>query len=430
MILTPRSTLRRTCQIALAALGSICLVAHAQDWARPLLPNLQRLDLRELGYPQVNEIPVNSTAITALCAARDGRVYGGTSGESAYLFVFEPTTNKVRHLGKIRGAEGIHHALVEDAQGRIYLGAGRSVLDEVPLSAGKPGEAKLDELLWRDIQAHFQDYAGGHLLRFDPKRGSAQVKLPDMDAELVDLGMPAAKNSIYALTTNVAGTEIYGLTYPDGRFFVYNIASGKFTDVGPVDEERVFHGPERHWRSLPRALVCDNAGRVFTSGTRGELIYYCPKTRKLQTTGLRVPGDYVYVQFFTDHAVVECFARSPAGKIYGGTCDGYSCAFDPAAMKLVNLGKPRAARRLRCLTVGNDGRVYCMAGERSAARPCQAYCYDPRSGGFTDLGLLIVDRSPHYYWRGYQFDAMATGQDGTIYFGESERRSHLFLFMP
>jgi hypothetical protein len=99
-------------------------------------------------------------------------------------------------------------------------------------------------------------------------------------------------------------------------------------------------------------------------------------------------------------------------------------------MTLVNLGKPRAARRLRCLTVGRDEKVYFMAGERSASRPCHFYCYDPRIGGFEDLGLLIVDRSPYYYWRGYQFDSMATGADGAIYLGESERRSHLFLFLP
>ena len=44
--------------------------------------------------------------------------------------------------------------------------------------------------------------------------------------------------------------------------------------------------------------------------------------------------------------------------------------------------------------------------------------------------LLIVDRSPYYYWRGYQFDAMVVGLEGTLYLGESERRSHLFLFLP
>jgi hypothetical protein len=102
----------------------------------------------------------------------------------------------------------------------------------------------------------------------------------------------------------------------------------------------------------------------------------------------------------------------------------------PGKMKLTNLGKPRAARRIRCLAVGHDGKVYLMAGERSAAWPCQAYSYDPREGGFSELGLLIVDRSPYYYWRGYQFDAMVVGLEGTLYLGESERRSHLFLFLP
>jgi hypothetical protein len=69
-------------------------------------------------------------------------------------------------------------------------------------------------------------------------------------------------------------------------------------------------------------------------------------------------------------------------------------------------------------------------GERSSSRPCQFYSYNPASGGYNDLGLLIVDRSPYYYWRGQQFDAMTTGTDGTVFIGESERRSHLFLFIP
>ncbi len=143
-----------------------------------------------------------------------------------------------------------------------------------------------------------------------------------------------------------------------------------------------------------------------------------------------IPGDYNYVQFFSDHAVVDGFAQAKTGIFYGGSSDGYLFAFDPVKMKLTNLGKSRAARRLRWLAVGHDGKVYLMAGERSAAWPCQAYCYDPREGGFIELGLLIVDRSPHYYWRGYQFDAMAVGLEGTLYLGESERRGHLFLFLP
>ncbi len=414
--------------VALAALVAVPS-AFAQDWAKPVLKNLHRLDLRDLGYPEVNEVPENSSAITALLTARDGKIYGGTSGEQAYLIVFDPAINKVRHLGRVAEEEAIHHALVEDADGCIYLGTGRNPLAPVPLSKGKAGE-RIDEVLWRDIAAHCKDYAGGHLYRYRPQKSNDRVKLPQMPCELEDLGTPLAHNSIHALAINPARGEIYGITYPDGHFFVFRIADRKTTDLGEVDRERVFHGPERHWRSLPRALVCSDDGRVFTSGTGGRLMVYSPDSGRLEATDVKIPGDYYHVHFFTDHTVVECFAKAPSGLIYGGTCDGYLFSLNPSTMKLINLGKARGSRRLRCLAVAGDGKVYFMAGERSAAKPCQLYRYDPEAGGFEDLGLLIVDRSPYYYWRGYQFDAMATGTDGTIYLGESERKSHLFLLVP
>jgi len=177
-------------------------------------------------------------------------------------------------------------------------------------------------------------------------------------------------------------------------------------------------------------LVCDRSGKVYFSGTGGVIRYYDPVTKRIISTDLKIPGDYYYLQFFEDYAVVDYFATDPNGLIYGGSSDGYLFSFDPVVMRLRNLGKMRSSRRLRCLSVGINGKVYMMAGERSSSRPCQFYSYDPLAGGFDDLGLLIVDRSPYYYWRGQQFDAMTTGKDGTLYIGESERRSHLFIYIP
>ncbi len=407
------------------------LPVHSQDWARTNIRDLHRVDMRDLGYPLVNEIPENSSAITSLITARDGKIYGATTGEEAYLFMFDPAINKVRHLGKITGQESVHHAMIEDKNGCIYLGTGRNMFEEILLSKGGIGkEETIDKTLWDDIKNHYQDYSGGHLFRYVPELSNQKVKITGMPGELEDLGIPLANNSIYTLTINPSGDEIYGLTYPDGHFFVYDIALKKFRDLGPIDEKIVFHGPERYWRSLPRALVCDSSGRVFFSATDGIIRYYDPKSRKLESTALKIPGDYYYLQFYEDYAVVEYFAKDSSGLIFGGTSDGYLFSFDPTCMLLRNLGKMRASRRLRCLTVGMDGKIYMMAGERSTARPCQFYSYDPVSGGFDDLGLLIADRSPYYYWRGQQFDAMTTGNDGTIFIGESERRSHLFLFIP
>jgi hypothetical protein len=408
----------------------VSLPVSAQDWARPVIKNQQRVDLRDLGYPMVNEIPVNSSAITSLLTASNGNIYGCTSGEEAYLFLFDPLTNKVRHLGKIAGQAGVHHALVEDKYGNIYFGSGKNMFEDVPLSKWQEGDDKFDVTLWKDIKKYYSDYAGGHLYRYNPASSNDNVKLATTDCEVTDLGVPLAKNSIYALTINPNREELYGLTYPDGHFFVYNIALKKFRDVGEVDTQKVYHGPERHWRTLPRSLICDDSGRVFMSGTKGILKYYDPQKGKIISTGLEIPGDYYYMQFYEDYTAVEYFAKEAGGLIYGGTTDGYLFSFNPRTMQLNNLGKVRESRRLRCLSVGKDGKIYFMAGERSSSRPCQFYAYNPMIGAFETLGLLIVDRSPYYYWRGQQFDCMTTGHDGTIYLGESERKSHLFLYIP
>jgi hypothetical protein len=404
---------------------------QSQDWAKTNIKELHRVDLRDLGYPMVNEIPENSSAITSLLTASNGLIYGGTSGEESYLFLFDPSINKVRHLGKITGQEGVHHAMVEDKNGSIYVGTGLSVFDEIPLSKGGIGEKELiDKTLWDDIKNHFHDYPGGHLYRYVPKLSNQKVKLPGKSCELEDLGIPVAHNSVYALIINPGKDVIYGISYPDGHFFIYGIETKKTTDLGTIDEKIVFHGPERFWRSLSRALICDSSGKVFFSGTGGIIRYFDPGTGKIESTDLKIPGDYYYLQFFEDYSVVEYFTKDPGGLIYGGTSDGYLFSFDPVAMKLLNLGKMRSSRRLRCLSMGHDGNVYLMAGELSSSRPCQFYSYNPSTGGYNDLGLLIVDRSPYYYWRGQQFDAMTTGIDGTLYIGESERRSHLFLYIP
>src|SRR5690606_26756729 len=116
-------------------------------------------------------------------------------------------------------------------------------------------DSTVEKTLWQDIKKYYSRYAGGRLYRYDPKKSNDKVKLSEAACELEDLGMPAAQNAIYALTISPGGNEIYGLTYPDGHFFSYAVKEKKFSRIGPVDEKIVFHGPERYWRSLSRALV-------------------------------------------------------------------------------------------------------------------------------------------------------------------------------
>ena len=428
--------------VFLGAVSSCTLVqwdsplAWAQHWVNPDF-ECHRLDMRDLGYPDVNEIPANSSAITSLLAARNGKIYGGTSGDDAYLFVYDPSINKVRHLGKIKGQQGIHHALVEDSEGVIYIGTGIDMLHDVNLTRDfHAGPQSVLNSLWSDIKKPYEHYEGGHLYRFNPVPDVGQVAwhrhgeifLPEDPTPVEDLGIAVANNGIYALTIDSRAGTIYGVTYPDGHLFAYEIPQKKFRDLGELDHKLIFHGPERDWRSLPRALIVDDSGRVFTSGDDGLLVYYDPKSGKIQSTGMAIPGEYYPIQTYIGHPVVEYLAKDETGLIYGGSSDGFLFSFNPSTLKVVNLGKPRISRRLRALAVGRDGRVYIVAGER--IEPCRLFCFDPKEGGFRDLGVITVDRSPYYSWRGLQFDSAAAGADGTIYLGESERRSHLFLYMP
>ncbi len=403
-------------------------LGRAQHWVNPNFA-CHRLDLRDLGYPEVNQIPANSSAITSLVATRSGKIYGGTSGDDAYLFLYDPLTNKVKHLGKVQGQQGIYHALLEDRDGYVYVGTGMNTLRSVDLTTKILNVPEsISNALWADVKRPYAGYVGGHLYRYDPAMGDGRVPFPEDPCLVEDLGIPVANNGIYALAIDPRARTIYGISYPDGHLFAYEIPQKRYRDLGELDHQIVFHGPERDWRSVPRALVVDALGRVYTSGTDGLLIYYDPKSGKIESTGVAIPGEYYPVQAYVGHPVVEYLATDEAGLIYGGSSDGFLFSFNSSTGKLVNWGKPRISRRLRALTIGHDGKVYMVAGERD--EPCRLFSFDPRGGGFRDLGVIAVDRSPYYSWRGYQFDSMATGQDGTIYLGESERRSHLFLYLP
>lgn len=411
----------------LASIALVCSAAFGQHWVNPEFET-HRLDLRDLGYPEINQVPVSSSAITSLLSASNGKIYGGTSGEEAYLFLYDSSINKVRHLGKLHGQEGIHHALVEDAHGNLYFGTGKNVFAEVELSrTPKPGSNGVAATLWENVKRPYASYAGGHLFRYDPNTGDRQVLFPQDRCQAEDLGIAVANNSIYAMQIDAATGVIYGISYPDGRLFAYDITQKKSRDLGEIDSDVVFHGPEREWRSLPRALVIGEAHRVYTSGKGGYLVYYDPKDSEIHSTRLRLPGEYYQVQAYSGHPVVEAFVKDASGLIYGASCDGFLFSFDAEKGKLTNLGKPRLSRRIRALGMSR-GHIYMVAGER--IEPCRLFSFDPKDGGFRDLGVLAVDRSPYYSWRGYQFDSMATGPDGTVYIGESERRSHLFLYMP
>ena len=108
--------------------------ALAQKWVNPHF-DTHRLDYRDLGYPAANEIEADNSPITALLTHSNRKIYGATSGKQSYLFVYDPYINKVRPLGKICDAKGVHHCMLEGKKGEIYIGTGRNIWEPLKLTS-------------------------------------------------------------------------------------------------------------------------------------------------------------------------------------------------------------------------------------------------------------------------------------------------------
>jgi outer membrane protein assembly factor BamB len=396
-------------------------------------PNFEahRLDFRDLGYPSATEIPADNTPIASLLAHSNGKVYGATSGKQSYLFVYDYLTNKVFPLGKIPGSSGVHNSLVEGADGQIYIGTGLNELALLNLSKEVPhGRRTIEIQLWNDIKARYNGFEGGRLFVYDPNTGDKQVYLPEDKAQVTDLGIAVPGNSIYALAISPDKKKIYGISYPDANFFEYDIQAKTHKNHGPWLTIKSYAGPERSWRSVPRALTCLPDGRVFSSGDNGLMYYFDPNDKKIHETTMRIPGEYWITQKYEGFPVVEQLLQDGDGSLLGSASDGFIFRIDAAAQKLKSLGKPMVERRVRAMTIGKDRLLYMICGEKDNVNRLFAYDLSDNNGGFSDYGVLGVDRSPYYAKIGYQFDAMCTAADGTIFIGESDRRAKLFFYVP
>jgi len=389
----------------------------------------QRLDFRDLGYPGATEIPADSSPITALLAHSNGKVYGATSGKRAHLFVFDSRVNKVFPLGELpEGAKGVHHAVVEGADGRVFVGTGLNETELLTLSRDMPrGRRAIENQLWADIRARYKNYAGGRLYAYSPAKGDAAVYLPGAPAEVEDLGVAVPGNSIYAMAIDAARGAIYGISYPDAEFFSYEIAAKKFVRHGKWLEKLSYPGPERSWRGVPRALAVDADGVVWSSGDDGLMRFYDPRIGETGNTLMRIPGEYWETQAYNAFPVVEQLFAQADGSLVGTSSDGFVFSVHPNVGRLVNWGKPRVERRIRAAAIGRDGRLYTICGEKDNV--CRLFSFRSDEG-HVDWGVLGVDRSPYYAKIAYQFDAMATAADGSILIGESDRRAKLFVFIP
>ncbi len=349
-----------------------------------------RIDARDLGYTPLDVIPDGESGITSLTVAPNGYLYGATSGKHAHLFVLIPLHGYVQPLGIIPGATSVAHAVAISNTGDVYIGTS----------------------------------AGGHLLNYTPHDEYDQQIHIENPLPVRDLGQPVPGESIFTLTIDRNSNAIYGLTSPNTHFFEYSIASGKFTDFGVVARKIPEGEKFEKDKMMSRMLVVDQNGNVFASGENGSFFRFDPKAQKLEKLAIHapaVPGREPWTR-------VDAFLLDPSGVIYGGTSDGYLFRLDPEKLTVTNLGKPLNQYRIDGLVRAPGGKLYGVGGDKEEM--ARLFSYDPSTAAYDVLGFVDVNRRPYYTWQAYEIGAMATGSDGTVYIGENERISKLYLFYP
>jgi hypothetical protein len=362
-----------------------------------------RIDLRDLGYPPVDVIPPDESAIRALAMAPNGALYGATSGLRSHLFVLYPQHGYVQPLGVLPAITTVHRSLVVSAENDVYIGGGIGVDNN---------------------GAGYEKYLGGHLLKYAHRNDEAALIHIGRPLPVDDLGIPVPGQAIYSLVLDRANRVIYGLSYPGGQFFRYAMAEGKFTVLGPVAIARMPGERSENEKAIGRALVIDADGNVFTSGGGGHFYRFSPKTQRLDqldTVIPAAPGREVYNR-------VDAWAPSDDGTLFGGGSDGYLFRLDPQSLRVDNLGKPLNQARIRGLTFVPGGKLYGVGGADDEM--ARLFSYDPARGTYRVLGMIDVNHRPYYTWQAYVIDALVADADGTLYMGQAERKSKLYIYYP
>lgn len=348
-------------------------------------------------------LPIYRNSITSLKVI-DDYIVGGTTakqGLSPYIFVASLSKKKligIKDLGELLyGQQSVQTGFCKGKGSILFAGT-------LPTQSNTlPG-------------------GSGHLLQVEiDKNGNLNIK---------DLGVPIPGEGIYALNSNSMGTMLYGISYPTGLFFSYNIKSGStliFKNTLPSKKEMediktYILKPEDY---LCKTLIESDNGLIFGSMPVNKLFYFNPKDESFHILEDNLPE--VHGRRMIGR--VDSWAKSKSGKLYGGSGgDGQLFEMDTNTKKVKNLGKPIMMNRIRGLAFGNDNKLYGIAGAPPGYT--HFFSYDEKNG-FHDFGIPQFDMvDPKIGWIGYNINTITPSGDGKyIVMGEGEDLSQLLIFV-
>ena len=377
-----------------------------------------------------------------ISTASDGKVYYVLCSQlmdiGGQMYSFDPNTNSTEHLGDLTEicgekdmkvvAQGKSHVNFVEMDGKLYFATHLgyySIIDGMEKTGLPTGDYKA--------------YRGGHLLSYDLTTKKFE-----------DLGIGPNKEGIITMNMDPVRGIIYGLSWPTGIFFRYDVASKKMDDLGPVTGKGE-DGMGENFRVVCRSLAINpDDGAVYMTTAEGDIKYLKLGSNVVETIAEEnMKKDYFGTyDIFTSGSMAynwrQVFWYKPENKVYGVHGNsGYLFRFDPSIKKievlerltsipskLTGMGDQFSYGYLG-FKLGPDGRtIYYLTGgpiyidgqrvkgaestakgEAKGLEDLHLVTYDIPSGRYLDHGAVFYPDGQ----RPLYVNSLAIGDDGTVY---------------
>lgn len=377
-----------------------------------------------------------------ISAASDGKIYYVLCSQSidtgGQMFSFDPATKKIRHLADLTEicgekdlktiSQGKSHVSFVESAGKLYFATHigyYSIVDGMEKMGIPPPGYKL--------------YPGGHLLSYDMK-----------SEKFEDLGIAPHQEGILTMSMDTLRGLIYGITWPTGCFFRYDLEKKEMKNLGPVTGEGEA-GKGAAFRVLCRSIAINpDDGSAYMTASDGTIL--CCRTGKDIVEP--VEGEDLRKDYFGQYDPSspgnmgynwrKAIWYPPEKMIYGVHGNsGYLFRFDPAVPQVEVLDRITSVPSKKSgmfdqfsygylgFILGPDGQtIYYLTGgpiyiegKRVAGKSSTAM---GEAKGLENLHLITYnipsreykDNGPVFYPDGQRplyVNSIAVGADGTVY---------------
>jgi hypothetical protein len=378
-----------------------------------------------------------------ISVASDGNVYyvlcAQTIDVGGKVYRYDPRKDAIACLGdltEICGEKGLKtvpqgksHVLFHEYQGKLYFST----------HAGYYNVVDGMERLATVVPPGYKPYPGGHLLAYGLASGAFE-----------DLGRAPEGEAVLSLSMDKRRGTLYGITWPTGYFFSYDLGKKALRNMGPVAGQGET-GNATTYRVLCRSIAVDQeTGCAYFTNPEGDIFCYRPGADRAE----KVEGENMRKDYFGKYDPADSGSmgynwrqtvwRQRDKAFYGVHGNsGYLFRFDPAGPRIEVLDRITSEPSKRSgmgdlfsygylgFTLGPDGdTLYYLTGgpvyqdgKRIAG---QAKVAMGMAKGLENLHVVTYhiptrgykDHGPVFYPGGERptyVNSIAVGADGSIY---------------